>query len=245
MKKILKSLLSFAIGVIILIAAYVGINEGLALYVHHNLDDTHLTTQEPYIYVENRENEQEVVTAINNVLDKIPKCFSKEFKSNWKVVVSATPPKVINQMTTFTVDYASGLNLTTGKTIWISANMNDQYEVLFAHEMGHFIAYELKGADFSDAFQAVYDEYREDYIQYGNKEVDAYNASSANEFYAMLCQEYICYPDYLNEKAPRAYEYMEKEFDRKPYSFFLSKYFNELVPVFYIVKAQAQELFKI
>ena len=238
MKKILRVLLRIIITIFILVMSYIGINEGMALYTQDKISAELLDTSERYIFMENREQEQKITDSFNAVLDQIPDQFAKKFKSQWIVVVAEHPPYEMSKLATIPSEKIAGLTLHSGKAIWISSDIDELYVSVFAHEIGHFIAYELRGTDYSETFYKIYEKYKDSYVQYGTETVSIYDSSTPNEFYATLCKEYICHPDYLKEHCIEGFEYIKTDFSQNPYSFFLSGYINEFLSTAYNIKAQ-------
>lgn len=245
MIKAAKNLLKFALCIVVLIAAYIGINEGMAAFVHYKIEEKYLSTSADYIYVSDRENEREIIKAIESAMDRFPTKLVKEFKSSWLVVVSPAPPEELMQVQLASLSRSSGLNLTTAKTVWISSDMSYMHEEIFAHEFGHFIAYESAGIDYSKRFKELYESNKDTYIQKGEDKVIEYDSSTSNEFFAMMCKEYVLYPDYFREHFREGYDYISELFGKNPYPFFLSKYGSEFISGLYNVYTQIKENLKV
>ena len=226
-KKIFKGIIKLIVGFVILAISYIGINEGMAAYTHQEIQRTYLFTTVPYVYVESRENVETSITVIESVLAKFPVELVDEFKENWIIIISSMPPNALSESSTIAVDRASGLNLGTSKTIWISSYMLDMLEEIVAHEFGHFVAYELGGADYSEPFVKLYNDNKNNFVQYGENETDKHNISTSNEFFAMLCEQYVRYPEYMKENYNGCYEFVDKMLKQKAYPFFGSRYINE------------------
>lgn len=241
MKKLFKKLISFIFTVALLIGSYIGINEGMAFYTHNKIASAYFTTHEKFIYVDNREIEEDILEICDSVLESIPEHFAKLFKEKWVVVVSEAPPAITTQVNAMLTWNSNGLTFHNNKTIWVSSQNASLYKTTFAHEIGHFIAYELGGADYADGFDLIYQEYKDSYIQHDASDVSEYDASTANEFYAMLCKEYICAADYLAEHCPEGFEYMQKDMQKPLNSFFLSGYWNEFKAIAHNIGNQIAE----
>lgn len=240
LKKIAKGILELIVSAIVLVIAYIGINEGMAIYVHHNVEERYLSTNENYVYVEKQGYADASIENMNNIMDKYPNDLVEEFKSRWVIVVSSTPPADLASMARVAIDRVSGLNHGTAKTIWISSHHIDRIDEVFAHEFGHFAAFELGGIDYSEEFTKLYLKNKENFIRYDDKDVDEYSVSSTNEFFATLCEQYIRYPAYLEENYKECYDYIAKTLEKDNYPKFYSRYLNEFISTLQISKAQIQ-----
>lgn len=229
MKIVLKVLAGILSVVVIICASYIGINEGLACYAHHSIAKKYSSTEEPYIYIENGTNEESIILNFNDVLDSIPQRFSERFKNKWVVIVSKNPPKHFVKQAPPAGMKLSGLTFPGRKAIWISSDNEGSYKDVFAHEIGHYLAHELEGTDYNEAFKQIYREYKDVYIQHDMCNVSKYHGSSTAEFYATLCKEYICDQEYLSENCSDGFKYIKNDLGRDPYSWFLGGYISEAI----------------
>ena len=82
----------------------------------------------------------------------------------------------------------------------------------FIHEVGHAVDYTVNGNQFvpesnKSAFTKVYASEKDNWVPLG-EDVDGYAASSVAEYFAESFQQYILYPEYLQQNAPETYDYM-------------------------------------
>lgn len=90
----------------------------------------------------------------------------------------------------------------------------DEIGSSFIHELGHAIDYTVNGNQFmkqsnSISFNKIYKEEKNDWVPLCEN-VGGYDASTVEEYFAESFQQYILYPEYLQENAPLTYEYMEQ-----------------------------------
>lgn len=238
MRKLIKTLLKVILIIAIFTFAYIGINEGMAAYVHYQASQTCIATSEDYIYVTNQNDAEKAVEAVQNIFEHFPAGYIKEFKSDWIFIFSSTPPDALTEVSPIDISAASGLTLQIYKTIWIDSDRSDSYDILLSHELGHFLAFELGGRDYSKTFLKLYNDNKDGYSSSNPVIVSEYSTGTPMEFFAFLCEEYVCYPGHLSAEFPDGYKYIQACFGENPYTSFLSVYKNEFISSCYTIKEQ-------
>ena len=203
-KTLINSLLSLSI-VATLLCCFISYT-----YTYHNpqQQEKYLIkyTQTPetnYIYTDNSNRAKKSAEMITSFINNLPKEVIADFTKQWKIIIA---PNVSSDI----------LIQTDGATSWeakiIALNTHsdptDTYNT-FVHEFGHYFDLSHSYYSKSEDFNAIYEKYRDTYIELDDKTPKEYPTSSSLEFFASIFKEYFLYPEHLNQIAPDAYIYID------------------------------------
>ena len=157
-----------------------------------------------YLYTDRSAEALMAAEKIDQYVSDLPSELSEEFVAEWKVVIASD---VVHSYP----DSVGGVTLWNSKLILIRSQSDPAVSCrLFVHEFGHFFDMSNSFHSYSQEFQKLYELYRNTFIEEDACVLPEYSTSSPQEFFAAVFKEYYLYSDYLLQKAPDAYQYIEK-----------------------------------
>lgn len=138
-------------------------------------------------------------------LSKIPYDILYSFnKDGWSIYLKES------------LDDAVGLTDYNEKVIYIDASKEGQERNTLIHEFGHYYDYLLGYKSGTEEFLALYDKYKDNYLEFeymnlenvlsDSEEID-YATTNEREFFAILFKDYILHSNYLEDNYPELYSY--------------------------------------
>ena len=171
----------------------------LASIERKEINENYAVIEEPYLYKDSDSVLHSI--QVDELVEALPEEIKKDIKKNWVIVISENDPT--NQ---YSNDVVSGMAMDKNNLIWLSYRFSE--EVVY-HEIGHAIG-SARSTDLSKDFWKLYESVIEKDITFSQGVVSFHDFSSQKEFFALLFEQYICYPDSLKQDFAEGYEYMHE-----------------------------------
>ncbi len=158
---------------------------------------------------------------VQRAITKMPPDVVKQFaQDNWKIAIVSEVDTSGTEFETVTMPKTVGFTNMNDKTIQITPAPDDEISnfimVKTLHELCHYADSFYGNAADSDEFKALYEDFRNSYVEFEykslkktntNREDIEYATSNRWEFFACTMKDYLNQPEYLKLNYPEIYDY--------------------------------------
>lgn len=205
MRDVLDVFLRTIAWIVIISAMVIGAYELPHIFAREDIGDDYTCVLNNF-YIDKDSGVDDVET-LNDFVETLPPVFIKEFRKNWRVVIT--------DHILISIDQYDG-SVVGGYTDWNSSvicirkqtNRSDMLDT-FVHELGHCFDFEYGSVSYSAVFGDIYYLYKDDFSEQYTNSPDGYSTSSSVEFFATCFKEYMLYPEHLKKEAPKAYSFVD------------------------------------